>query len=299
MDHHFNTEIAKKYGVPEAIMLHNICFWQHKNTVNNKNFHDGRYWTYNSVSAFGLLFDYLSDKLFSLIFKQIETKGCVVVGRYIKMKIDRTKWYSANLDIMAIHGFEANPLKREMQLPNKGNAITEKGDCILPNGEKDNTKKDIGITEKVEPIPDNKPNKNSNNKLQIKIDKKEAYAPYSFLFINQSFKQTYLEFLEVRKEMKKIPTLRAEKILLKKLATFSENGKNIEIAIESLENSIVAKYPNVYQPKVNFKSQGSSENLKSNFEKNNEVYQNTQKVLDSEEYQKASALRKVWVDPLA
>ena len=125
------------------------------------------------------------------------------------------------------------------------------------------------------------------------------YSDYSFLFINESFKETYSDFLEMRTEIKKIPTLRAEKILLKKLATFSENGKNIEIAIESLENSIVAKYPNVYQPKVNFKSQGSSENLKSNFEKNNEVYQNTQKVLDSEEYQKASALRKVWVDPLA
>lgn len=134
-------------------------------------------------------------------------------------------------------------------------------------------------------------------------EKEEAYANYSFLFINESFKETYSFFLEMRKEKKQIPTLRAEGMILKKLAEFSENGKNIEIAIESLENSIIAKYPNVYKPKVDFQKKNYSENptgvQKSNFEKNNEVYQNTQKVLDSEEYQKASAARKVWVDPLA
>jgi len=205
MDHHFNTEIAEKYGVPEAIMLHNICFWQHKNTVNNKNFHDGRYWTYNSVSAFGLLFTYLSDKQIALILKKIEKKGCVAIGRYNKMKIDRTKWYSANLDIMAIHGFEANPLKREMQLPNKGNAKDQKGKCILPNGEKDNTKRDIGITEKVEPIPDNKPNSNSNNKPQII----NTYRSFAHLSLSQ------LEF---------------EKLLLK------NTKEEIDEILDSIEN---------------------------------------------------------------
>jgi len=117
---------------------------------------------------------------------------------------------------------------------------------------------------------------------EIKVNKEDAYADYSFLFINESFKEVYSDFLEMRKEIKKIPTLRAEKILLKKLATFSENGKNIEIAIESLENSIVAKYPNVYQPKVNFKSQGSSENLQeSNYGKIKKVRDNVIEIIQN------------------
>ena len=132
MDHHFNTEIAKKYSVNEAIMLHNLCFWQNRNIANNNNFHEEKYWVYNSVDAFSKLFFYLSPKQITLILKKLETNNCVFVGRFNKMKIDRTKWYSVNDEIMAIHGFEANCPKREMQQPEKVNAITQKGKCNYP-----------------------------------------------------------------------------------------------------------------------------------------------------------------------
>jgi hypothetical protein len=41
MQHHFNTEIAKKYDIVTAILLDNLFYWIEKNRANNKNFIDG------------------------------------------------------------------------------------------------------------------------------------------------------------------------------------------------------------------------------------------------------------------
>ena len=60
MQHSFDVEIAKEYGVLEAILLNNLWFWVEKNRANNVNYYDGYYWTFNSTKAFNELFPYAS-----------------------------------------------------------------------------------------------------------------------------------------------------------------------------------------------------------------------------------------------
>jgi len=60
--HNFETRLAKKYGVAEAVMLWNLSYWQNQNEANQRNFHEWCFWTYNSVSAFAEIFEYLSEK---------------------------------------------------------------------------------------------------------------------------------------------------------------------------------------------------------------------------------------------
>ena len=60
--HSFDTEDAAKYGVVAATILRNLQFWIEKNAANDSHFHDGRYWTYNSVTAFEALFPVLEQK---------------------------------------------------------------------------------------------------------------------------------------------------------------------------------------------------------------------------------------------
>ena len=48
MEHSFDIEVAKKYGITEAVLLKNFYFWIEKNRTNNLNYFDGKYWTYNS-----------------------------------------------------------------------------------------------------------------------------------------------------------------------------------------------------------------------------------------------------------
>ena len=51
-DHHFNPVLAQTYGVDAAVFLHNIYFWLKHNKAYEKNFYEGRYWTFNSLAAF-------------------------------------------------------------------------------------------------------------------------------------------------------------------------------------------------------------------------------------------------------
>lgn len=43
--HSFNTDLAKKYGIEEAIFIHNFQFWINHNIANNEKNYDGRTWT--------------------------------------------------------------------------------------------------------------------------------------------------------------------------------------------------------------------------------------------------------------
>ena len=56
MQHSFDIIIAKEYGVLEAILINHLEYWIAKNASNQKNFYDGKYWTYNSIKSFNQLF---------------------------------------------------------------------------------------------------------------------------------------------------------------------------------------------------------------------------------------------------
>lgn len=94
MEHSFNIELAKEYGILEAILIKNIWFWIEKNRANEKNFYDGTYWTYNSTRAFNELFPYASESSIKRALKGLQEKGIIKTGNYNKSAYDRTLWYA-------------------------------------------------------------------------------------------------------------------------------------------------------------------------------------------------------------
>ena len=48
----FDEQIATAYGLPEAVLLNDIMYWEKHNRLNGRNFFNGRYWTYNTFKAF-------------------------------------------------------------------------------------------------------------------------------------------------------------------------------------------------------------------------------------------------------
>ena len=94
MNYHFNSKIAKKYGVNEAIFLQNISYWIMKNKANEKNFHDEYYWTYNSNNAFTKIFEFWSHQNIKTIIKNLIQKNIIKIGNYNKLGFDQTKWYT-------------------------------------------------------------------------------------------------------------------------------------------------------------------------------------------------------------
>lgn len=115
MQHSFDVELAKEYGILEAILIQNIYFWIEKNKANNKHFYDGRYWTYNSRKAFSEMFPYASEKQIRRALEKLESLNILITGNYNKQWSDRTLWYSfSDVGLSIVQ-------KRQMQLSKKSN----------------------------------------------------------------------------------------------------------------------------------------------------------------------------------
>lgn len=94
LEHHFNVEIAKELGVHAAIIYNNIDFWCAKNAANNRHFHDGYYWTYNSKRAFAELFPYMTQRQIEYALKKLIDAGYIIKGNYNSSPYDKTCWYT-------------------------------------------------------------------------------------------------------------------------------------------------------------------------------------------------------------
>ncbi len=95
--------LAQKIGLNEAIVIQQLHYWIMQNKRQNKNFYDGRYWTFNSFENWHKdTFYFWSEKTVKRIFKKLEIENMIYVGNYNKKGYDRTKWYSINYEILAL-----------------------------------------------------------------------------------------------------------------------------------------------------------------------------------------------------
>ena len=94
MEHSFDIDIAKEYGIPCAVLLEHLWYWIEKNKANRKNERDGSYWTYNSISAFCELFPYLSKNTIIRALKKLADEGIIKEAVFNDAAFDRTKWYA-------------------------------------------------------------------------------------------------------------------------------------------------------------------------------------------------------------
>lgn len=149
MQHSFDVELAKEYGILEAILIQSIYFWIEKNKANSKHFYDGRYWTYNSRKAFSEMFPYASEKQIRRALEKLENLNILITGNYNKQWSDRTLWYSfSDVGLSIVQ-------KRQMQL-------SEKANDKCPNGQMTNAQEGKAI-----------PYINTYNKPNIKENIKE------------------------------------------------------------------------------------------------------------------------------
>ena len=129
MIHSFTTHIAKRTGVLCAVFLQHFYFWHLKNKGNNKHKHDGKYWTYNSINGFRLMFDYLTDKQIRYTIEKLIKNGYIIKGHYNKVKYDRTIWYSLTNKALRLF-VEGSSSKGQVHLTKKANRNTQKGKPI-------------------------------------------------------------------------------------------------------------------------------------------------------------------------
>lgn len=141
MHHSFDVDVANEVGIVAAILFQNIAYWCQHSKANGRNFHDGRYWTYNSVKAFCELFPYMTSKVIRNGLQKLIESDMVVTGNYNEHAYDRTMWYALSEKGESIF------LKTQMDFSKKANTFAPEGEPI-PNINTDisadiNTNKDM------------------------------------------------------------------------------------------------------------------------------------------------------------
>lgn len=94
MEHHFNTDHAKKYGVDEAIVINSFKHWIEKNRANRVNSKGGHTWTYNSLNALCELFPYWTRRQLERITKSLIDQGVLQAEQLMLDKGDQRLWYA-------------------------------------------------------------------------------------------------------------------------------------------------------------------------------------------------------------
>lgn len=170
MEHHFNTNIAKKYGIEEAILLHHFYYWIAKNAANAKHFYDGLYWTYNSREAYAKFFGYINEAKIYRIIKKFVEEGLIAKGDYNTDKWKHTNWYA-----LTIKGLE--------YLRENGYDMTPFG-CVLQNADFDCCKMNNGLLQNEQSLYNDNiitDNNSTNNKEEEK-ELKEKFATFVSLY---------------------------------------------------------------------------------------------------------------------
>jgi hypothetical protein len=109
MHHSFEVEDAIKFGQEEALVLHAVRFWIAKNEASQKNYHDGRYWTYNTYDSWAIIFPYWTKKQVERIVKSLIAQGALITGNYNDSPYDKTTWYALNDRFSyAVHSINPN-----------------------------------------------------------------------------------------------------------------------------------------------------------------------------------------------
>lgn len=94
MEHRFQVELALEFGIEEAVLIENFVHWIQKNKANNKHYHDGRYWTYNSAKAFVDQFPYMNESKIKRTLAKLVEADVIMKGNYNENQYDRTCWYA-------------------------------------------------------------------------------------------------------------------------------------------------------------------------------------------------------------
>lgn len=150
MQHHFDVDLAVRYGMVEAILINHFEYWIELNRTNGRNFYDGRYWTFNSMKALVEIFPYLTEKKIRTALKNLQDEGLILTGNYNRSAYDRTLWY----------------------------AFSDFAKCILPKRQMEDASKSNGSAQNGEPIPDNNPVDNPPNKPNENVGRKRPPARF-------------------------------------------------------------------------------------------------------------------------
>ena len=128
----FDKNVARQYGVKEAIFIGKIWTWIKHNAQNNQNFYDGKYWTYNSSIAFMEWFPFWSQRQIERLTAELVANNILLKGNYNKTPFDRTSWFTLSDEALAFMFKLGYSLQPKAEEESKDSPFSEIGKSDLP-----------------------------------------------------------------------------------------------------------------------------------------------------------------------
>ena len=224
MIHFFSDEVALEVGINGAIMLNHLHYWVKKNADNEMNYHDGYFWTYNSIAAYKKQFPFWSEKTIYRILRELEVNGYVKTGNYNQSAYDRTKWYALTEKSVKL-------LKSTIGQEYK-NSQDNATETTLTDCQNEITQSDNAHLDKLY-----KSTLYKNKHKERPINKHSANC-------SPALAEALAAFAEHRKKLKKPMTDYAKKLLINKLQKLAKTEQEqIAILNQSIENGWQGVFP--------------------------------------------------------
>ena len=244
MRHAFNTDLAEKYGIEKALIIDYFAYWVVENMRNERNFHEGRYWVFNSASALSEKFHYISRRTMNQKLQELETDGILISGNFNKNKFDRTKWYSFRDEYAWL--LDEHRSSAEIAA-SSGDNLQSIGESSQYIGENCQWSGENCHSIKISNTYTDKNSKEFQTDSSLSLanareaKKQEAFEIPSF--INP---EIWKDFEAMRKQIKRPMSERAKKLIVARLQKLGEDKAN-----EILDQSIVNCWQDVYPLKTN------------------------------------------------
>lgn len=233
MIHFFDDDTAVTVGLNGAIILNHLHYWIKKNSDNEQNYHDGYYWTYNSVAAFKKQFPFWSEKTIARTLKDLENDGYIKTGNYNQSSYDHTKWYALTQKAIELL---ASPIAQEY-LP-KDNDKDKLSDSIQTDCPEISPQNDRNDTDNLGESDMDNLGKSTLNK------NKHKEKPTHTLDCSPELREALEAFAEHRKKLKKPMTDYAKKLTINKLKKYADSeSEQIAILNQSIERGWVGVFP--------------------------------------------------------
>ncbi|MFW6047165.1 MAG: hypothetical protein ACOCP4_05215 [Candidatus Woesearchaeota archaeon] len=123
------AKLATEIGLNENIFLQQVHYWIKGNEERNKNYKDGRYWTYNSYPDWKKKsFPFWSISTIRRTVVSLEKQGLITTtSKYNKKEYDNTKWYTINYDKLKAVTDKAYNIKPQSHPLEQGPVQNEQG----------------------------------------------------------------------------------------------------------------------------------------------------------------------------
>lgn len=259
----FDDEIAACIGLNEAIMLNSFDYWVQKNKDNEINFHDGHYWTYNTLEAFKKQFPFWSIRTIKRIIRSLKKNGYISTACYNKPSTDRTSWYTITGKAESLLRKTAKPVEKSPLCQNGTMDSANLTQCIgsdWPNA--------LGQND----FPTN--NKKYTNKIYTNKNARAKKLAPPFDDPSQELLEAWDGYVEMRKAKRNPLTERAAKLTANKLEKLAKGDDAKKAAI--LDQSVQRGWQGVFELQEDKqtrkdKSYGPSQSVEDMYEEAQEI----------------------------